>query len=203
MGADSPGNARKRIPFPDQCQGLFELAGSNESNISLGIDMDGTGSPARRHASLLYAIGTWHGLGKKLIDGRSSDQPLFVIIGDLDGTDLCTIPTGLTGFDRNITGFFVDQDFEIPGASLHLVDLCMGQDFNVSMPPCVDQFGRHDAHRAVIGGERLVELGHGPPDAQVLLEEVDLKARFCEVEGGLDPSNSSANHKNGSNRGLG
>src|SRR4030042_3392031 len=165
--------------------------------------MDGTGSPARRRASLLNAIGTWHGLGKKLIDCRSSDEPLFIIIGDLNGTDLCAIATGLTRFDRDITGLFMDQDLKIPGASLQLLNLCIGQDFNVSMPPRIDQFRRHDAHGAVIGGERLVELGPGPPNAQVLLEEVDLKARFCKVEGGLDPSDSSSNHKNGSNRRLG
>jgi len=165
--------------------------------------MDGAGSPARRRASLLDAIGTWHGLGKKLIDCRSSDKPLFIIVRDLDGTDLGAIATGLTGFDRDITGLFVDQNFKIPGASLQLIDLCIGQDFNVSVPPCINQFGGHDAHGAVIGGERLVQLSHGPPNAQVLLEEVDLEARFCEVEGGLDPSDSSANHKNRSNRRLG
>jgi len=203
MGTDSTGNARKGISFPDQCQGLLELTGCDESDISLGIDMDGTGSPARRYASLLNAISTWHGLGKKLIDCRSSDEPLFIIIGDLNGTDLCAIATGLTGFDRDITGLFMDQDFKIPGASLQLLDLCIGQDFNVSMPPCIDQFGGHNAHGAVIGGESLVELSHGPPNAQVLLEEVDLEARFCEVEGGLDSSDSSSNHKNGYNRGLG
>jgi len=125
MRTDSTRNAREGISFPDQCQGLLELAGRDESDISLGIDMDGAGGAARRHTSLLNTIGTWHGLGKKLIDGRPGDQPLFIIIGDLDGADLCAIATGLTGFDRNITGLFVDRDFKIPWASFHLVHFCI------------------------------------------------------------------------------
>ena len=127
MGTDSTGNTRKGISFPDQCQGLLELTGRDESDISLGIDMNGTGSPARRRASLLNAISTWHGLSKKLIDCRSSDQSLFIVVGDLDGTDLDAIATGLAGFDRDITGLFVDQDLKIPWASLHPVDPCIDQ----------------------------------------------------------------------------
>ena len=46
----------------------------------------------------------------------------------------------------------------------------------------LDQLGRQRTHRAVVGGERLVELGHVAAQGGRLVDEVDLVAAFGQVE---------------------
>ena len=43
------------------------------------------------------------------------------------------------------------------------------------MPADLDQFGREDSHRAVIGGKSLVKLGHVPANARSFLNQINLE----------------------------
>ncbi len=65
------------------------------------------------------------------------------------------------------------------------------------MPADLDELGGEDAGRAVVGGERLVELGHDPADADPVIDHVDLHPGIGEVQGGLDPGDPGAHHHHG------
>jgi len=157
--------------------------------------MDGTGSAAGRIAPFVNAIGTGHGLGEELIDGCASHQALLVIVRDLDRADLCTLTAGLAIFDRYITGLLLNEDFKSSGLAFDFLDSGIGEYFNVPMATCIDQFGGHDAHGAIIGGKGLIQLRHGAPDTKLFFEEIDFQARFGKVEGSLNSPNSSTHHK--------
>ena len=62
------------------------------------------------------------------------------------------------------------------------------------MPADLDQFGGQDSHRAVIGGKRLVQLGHVPADARSLFNQINLKTGRGEIERSLDAADASANN---------
>jgi hypothetical protein len=53
-------------------------------------------------------------------------------------------------------------DLEIAGLTGNAFKVCIGDQLNVQMPADLDQYGRDDSHRAVIGGKCLVQLGHDP-----------------------------------------
>ena len=48
--------------------------------------------------------------------------------------------------------------------SLYAVNFRIGEYFDVGMPADLDQLGCENSHRAVVGREGLVELGHVPAD---------------------------------------
>jgi hypothetical protein len=52
----------------------------------------------------------------------------------------------------------------MPLFPLKFDEFAVRQKLNVQMPADLDQFGRDDSHRAVVGGERLVQLGHQSAD---------------------------------------
>jgi hypothetical protein len=53
---------------------------------------------------------------------------------------------------------------EIPGRSFHTFKVCIGDQFDVQMPADLDQFRRDNSHGTIVGGKRLVQLGHDTPD---------------------------------------
>jgi hypothetical protein len=203
MGADPTGDPGERVFLSHEGQGLFKLAGCNEGNVTLGVHVDRAGSPAGRLSSLLNPISTRHGLSKELIDGRAVDKAFFIIVGDLHRTGLYAVGASLTFLKGDVTGFLMNRNFKMSRASLHLLHSSIGQNLDVAVATRIDQFRRHDTHGAIIGGESFVELGHGPANTDVLFEEVDFKARFSEIEGGLDSTDPSSDDQNGTYRGVG
>ena len=62
------------------------------------------------------------------------------------------------------------------------------------MPADLDQFGGQDSHRAVIGGKRLVQLGHVPADAGSLFYQINPETGGGKIKRGLDTADASANN---------
>ena len=81
---------------------------------------------------------------------------------------------------------------KLPGSPSRPVELRVGDDVDVQVPPGLDQLGGQGAHRAVVGGEGLVELRHVAAEGRRLLDEVDLVAALGEVEGALDAGDAAA-----------
>jgi len=75
---------------------------------------------------------------------------------------------------------------------LDALDLGVGEDLDVGVPVALDELGRLDAHRAVVRGERLVELRHLAADGRRLLDQEDLEAGGRHVERGLDAADPAA-----------
>jgi hypothetical protein len=65
---------------------------------------------------------------------------------------------------------------KIAFCSRNILHLTQCEQLDIDMPADLDQFGRDNSHRAVIGRESLVQLGHDPADTRRLFQHVDVKA---------------------------
>ena len=63
-----------------------------------------------------------------------------------------------------VPGFFDQGHVEIAGFAFDRLDFRVCEHFNVWVPADLDQLGCEYSHRTVVGGERLVQLGHDPTD---------------------------------------
>ena len=88
-----------------------------------------------------------------------------------------------------------DGGTEIARFALHLQQIGGCQDLDVAMAAGLHQLGRKDAHRAVVGGKRLVELGHLAANGWRALDEVDFDTRVSQVQGRLDSSDATTHHE--------
>jgi hypothetical protein len=59
------------------------------------------------------------------------------------------------------------------------------------MPADLDQLGRENSHRAVIGWKGLIELGHVTADARPFLNQVHFEPGSGEVKRGLNAADSA------------
>jgi hypothetical protein len=73
---------------------------------------------------------------------------------------------------NNAAGAFFDFDFEIAWGSLDRFQISVGEQLDIDVPADLDQFGRDNSHRAVVGRERLVEFTHDPADCGRLFDEM-------------------------------
>jgi hypothetical protein len=64
------------------------------------------------------------------------------------------------------------------------------------MPADLDQFGRDNSHRTIIGRKSLVKLGHGTADGCRFLDQVYVVAGISQVQGGLHPADAAAENHN-------
>jgi hypothetical protein len=63
-------------------------------------------------------------------------------------------------------GTFFNFDLEVAGVALDAFKIRIGDQFDVQMPADLDQYGRNNSHRTVIGGKRFVQLGHNPANGR-------------------------------------
>jgi hypothetical protein len=78
---------------------------------------------------------------------------------------------------------------------LHALDFGVGEDLYIWMPADLDQFGRENSHGTVVGGKRLIELGHMAANARRFLHQVNLKTRSSEIKRGLNATDSSTDNQ--------
>ena len=63
------------------------------------------------------------------------------------------------------------------------------------MPADLDQFGGDNSHGAVICGEGLVQLRHYTTDGGGFFDQINIEARFCQIQCGLHAGDTcSHNH---------
>jgi hypothetical protein len=62
------------------------------------------------------------------------------------------------------------------------------------MPTGIKQLGRENSDGAIVGGKRLVQLGHLAPDAGKTLHKLHLEAHFGQIQSGLYPGDSTADY---------
>jgi hypothetical protein len=97
----------------------------------------------------------------------------------------------------NVPGFLPDVDFEVTLFSFDAFYRGAGVNLDIDMPADLDQFWRYDSHGAIIGGECLIQLRHGPPNGRAFLYEVNKKTRICQIQCGLHTRNSAAHNQYG------
>ena len=71
---------------------------------------------------------------------------------------------------------------EVPGLSFNRDKLGIRQEFDVLVSSGIDHLGCFDTHRAIVGREGLVQLGHLPTDRGLAVHQVDLDARGGKVQ---------------------
>lgn len=71
----------------------------------------------------------------------------------------------------------------------------IGQDFYVWRPTGLDQLGRQDSKRTVVGRKGLVEAGHSPAYRGCLLHEIHIQTHLGKVKGSLNTGHTPANYQ--------
>jgi hypothetical protein len=105
-----------------------------------------------------------HGLGIGDINGLAFVHAQVKSILDFPRTLLCTNAATDALVFVNIPGSLDNLNLEVSGLAADGVYFSEGDEVDVDVPADLDQLGGDDSHRALIGGERLIELGHNPAD---------------------------------------
>ena len=162
--------------------GLGEAAVGDEGDVALGRGLHGAGALAGRVALLVDGVGVGDGLRVELVDGLALAEALVVLVFDRDGADRHALAAAGAHLGVDVAGVVVDRGLEAAGLALEPGELGVGDDLDVEVPAGLDELGRQRAHRAVVGGEGLVELRHVAAEGRRLLDEVDLVPAFGQVE---------------------
>ena len=168
VGADPADGPRQGQPIHDQGQGLGIFVLLDELHVTLGAEIGRAGPDARGPVGFLDGEGGGNGLGIEPVNRLAFRQPQVEIVGHPHRAHLGTGPAAGAFARVDVTGFFLHADREIPRRTTHGLHFGQGVDLDVQVPAAFHQFGRDDAHGAVIGGEGLVQLGHDPADGRLL-----------------------------------
>jgi hypothetical protein len=164
--ADPAADPGEGVIFLEQLYGFPVFPGVGQGDVSLNADVGRTGRPAGGGAALGDGIAAGDGLGV-LFKGRlAPGKTLVVLVGQLDGADFGAFPATGTFGQVYEAGLLPELGFKIPGFSVQSQYLGIGQEFDVQVPADLDQFGRDNSHGTVVGGKRLVQLGHQPADGR-------------------------------------
>ena len=197
MVADPAADAREGVLLLDEPEGFLVFAGCDEGHVALDADVGGAGRLAGGRTQLVDGEPAGDGLGEMPVGGLSVAQVLVEIGLDRDGTDGGTVAAARALGEIDEPGRLRELDGEAARLALDGLHRPAGQDLHVGMPADLDEFRGENAGRTVVGGERLVELGHDPANADPVFYHVDLHPGIGEVQGGLDPGDPGSHHHHG------
>jgi hypothetical protein len=112
-------------------------------------------------------------LRKRQMNALESGQVFVVSVWDVDGAVLRTCSATRAFFRINVSWLLGEGDRKIPGFAVHALYLRIRYDFNIRVCGTLDKLGGQDAHGTVVGGKRLVELGHLAPNGRLLFHQID------------------------------
>ena len=139
---------------------------------------------------------TGDGLRMGDVDGLPVGEAELVLVRNvLDRTLGETVAASGTLLGVDVPGLLEDGDLEVPGLSLDLLDLVVGQNIDVGVSGTVRHFGRENACGTVVRREGLVQTAHHSSDGGVLLHQVDMNAPVCKIQRSLDSCDSSTNNQ--------
>jgi hypothetical protein len=182
----------------DNLQSFFVFTLLDHLHVALDIQASGTGQAARSLIRLLNGKSTGDRLGVLLERGFFAGKPFVVFIGKGNGTDLGALPAaGAFGYVY-VARTLTDLGLETPLFPLEFQKIAVRQKLYVQMPADLDQFGRDNSHRTVIGGEGLVQLGHQSTDGGRLFHEVHQVSGVGKIQGCLHSGDTASHDQNGS-----
>ncbi len=195
--ADAAADGGEGVRLAGHAIGLREAAVADERYVALRAGVHGAGALAGRVALLGDRVGVGDGLRIELVDGLAFALLLVERIGHLHRADRDALAAA--GADRrvDVPGVVVDARLEVAGLASQAGELGVGDDLDVEVAAGLDELGGKGAHRAVVGGEGLVELSHVPAEGGGFFHEVDLVPAFGQVEGALDARHAAAEDKGG------
>jgi len=95
----------------------------------------------------------------------------------------------------HVAGFPLHANFEIASFTADSLDFAVGEKIYFGMPTDIQQLRRENSDSAIIGGERLVELGHSSANAREPFHHMHLDSHFRQVQGGLNSGDPSADNQ--------
>ena len=164
--ADPAADPGEGVVFLEQFHGFPVFSGMGQGDVPLNAHMGRAGRPAGGSAALGDGIAAGDRLGVLFEGGFSPRKALIVFVGNLDGADFGAFPATGTLGQVYKAGLLPELGFEISRFSVQSQYLGIGQEFYVQVPADLDQFGRDNSHGTVVGGKRLVQLGHQSPDGR-------------------------------------
>ncbi len=200
--ADAAADGGEGVGVAGDGVGLGVAAVGDERQVALGAGVHGAGALAGAVALLAHRVGVGDRLRVELEDRLALAQVLVVRVGDHDGADGGAFAAARADVRVDEAGVVVDLGAEAARLALEADELGVGDDVDVEVSPGLYELGRQGAHRTVVGGEGLVELGHVATEGRGLLDEVDLVPPFGKVERALD-ARDAASHDQRSTGGLG
>ena len=190
-GADATADGGEGVGLAGDRVGLGETALADQGHVALRRRRRRAGALAGRVPLLGDRVGVGDRLRVELVDRLALAELLVVVVLDDHGAHRGALAAAraLVGVDE--AGVVEDLGAEGAGLALEADELGVGDDLDVEVAPGLDQLRRQGAHRAVVGGEGLVELGHVAAEGRRLLDQVDLVAALGEVEGALDAGDTT------------
>ena len=180
--AYAPADAWEWVVLLDDTKRVIVPPFANQSDVPLSPLSRRAGVATRRDATLLYREGVRYGLRVELMGDALSSQPLVELARYDHGTDFLAVAATRALVDIDVARTGPDASREVAGLPAQTKQVAVDKQLNVAVAPAVDQLGAHDAHRAVVRGEGLVQLRHMPTDGGLLLDEVHLVPGFSQVQ---------------------
>jgi hypothetical protein len=95
---------------------------------------------------------------------------------------------------NNIAGLFNQRYLKISRFPLYSFNFSIGKNFYIGMPADLDQFGRENSHRAVVGGKGLIQLGHVSANSGRFVNQVNLETGRSQIQRSLNAADPSADN---------
>jgi hypothetical protein len=92
----------------------------------------------------------------------------------------------------NVTRALANLDLEIAGFAFNGFQIRVCDQLDIQVPADLDQYGGDDSHGAVVGGKRLVQLGHDAADGGGFLQKVNIIAGVREIQSGPHAGDAAA-----------
>jgi hypothetical protein len=89
-------------------------------------------------------------------------------------------------------------DFKISFRAFNRFNFRTRDQVDVEMPADLDQFGRDNSHRTIIGGKGFIQFTHHTADGRGLLDQVNQISGFGQVQGRLHAGNPGTHNHHGS-----
>ena len=190
--ADAAAGGGEGIALANQFIGFLEAAVGDQGHVALAIHQCRAGQHARSAIGLADGHRARNGLGVRLEDRLARSGSFIELAEHVHRAHLEAIAAGVALVQIDEARPLMDLDAKIPCLSLESHDVGVGDHVDVQMLVHLDQPGRDGAHRAVVGGEGLVQLGHAAADGGALFHQRDVEAGIGQIQGGLHPADARA-----------
>jgi hypothetical protein len=130
------------------------------------------------------------------------DQAFIVFVIDLFRAFFGAHAAGDAFFHIHVARLLQNGDRKITFRSRNFRHLRQSEQLDIDVPADLDQFGRDNSHRAVVGGKGFIQLGHGPANSRRFFHYINIEPRIGKIQGRLHAGNTAADNHNGSLRRL-
>ena len=111
-----------------------------------------------------------------------------------DGADFQAGPASRALGVIDVAGFLLQGGREMTRFPGNVFKFGQGKKLDIRVPADLDQLGGDNSHGTIIGGKGFVDLRHGAADGRAFFHQVDEIAGIGQIQGGLHPGDTTADH---------